>query len=245
MKVIVARDKLGYIKGVKQKLMAYELFLQTFPEWVGKVVMVQVALSTGGDPWKSATEVSDIASRINSRFGRLEYTPLVYLRQDISYHHYLALLSIADACLITPLRDGMNLTSHEYIVCQKRKTSPLIMSEFAGTYGCFGSALRVNPWDYREVAAAINQALSMTSDEKLERWVDLYRTVTTYTACLRVPTATKFDASIMLCNLRRNLETGFVSNQRQGIKAPDHFRYVQVEVNFEIAQELDASHGRG
>jgi trehalose 6-phosphate synthase/phosphatase len=53
----------------------------------------------------------------------------VYLHQDISFNYYLALLAIADASLITSLRDGMNLTSHEYVVCQEEKKSPLIISE--------------------------------------------------------------------------------------------------------------------
>jgi trehalose 6-phosphate synthase/phosphatase len=64
----------------------------------------------------------------------------------------------------------MNLTSHEYVVCQNGKYSPLIMSEFAGTYGSFGSALRVNPWDKQEVAEAIFEALEMSLEEKETRW---------------------------------------------------------------------------
>ena len=98
-------------------------------------------------------QVSDLVSRINSRFGTIEYTPVVYLHLDISFSHYLALLSIADACLITSLRDGMNLTSHEYVACQEVRQSPLIISEFTGTYGSFGAAIRVNPWNYKVVSA--------------------------------------------------------------------------------------------
>ena len=64
----------------------------------------------------------------------------------------------------------MNLTSHEYVVCQSNKCAPLIMSEFAGTYGSFGCALRVNPWDKQEVADAINEALTMSEEERGTRW---------------------------------------------------------------------------
>jgi trehalose-6-phosphate synthase len=42
------------------------------------------------------------------------------------------MLSIADAGLILPLRDGMNLTAYEFTACQQEKQSPLILSEFAG-----------------------------------------------------------------------------------------------------------------
>jgi hypothetical protein len=84
--------------------------------------------------------------------------------------------------LITCLSDGMNLTSHEYVVCQSENHGPLIISEFAGTYGSFGAALRINPWDHTEVANAINEALSMTKEEKYYRWKMLYHHVQMNTA---------------------------------------------------------------
>ncbi|KAI8814676.1 glycosyltransferase family 20-domain-containing protein [Cladochytrium replicatum] len=179
--VVIGRDKNDYVKGVRQKMLAFERFLTLHPEWVGKVVLIQVALSTT-EANQSSSNVSDVVARINSRFGSIEYTPVVYLHQDISFNHYIALLTIADACLITSLRDGMNLTSHEYVVCQEEKRSPLIISEFAGTYGSFGAALRVNPWDTREVADAIFDALTMSEEDKLYRWKELYSYVSTNTA---------------------------------------------------------------
>ncbi|KAI9137124.1 glycosyltransferase family 20-domain-containing protein [Paraphysoderma sedebokerense] len=180
-KVIVGRDKLDHVKGVRHKMLAYEMFLEKNPEWVGKVVLIQVALSTS-EANEVQGEVSDIVSRINSIYGSLEYSPVVYLRKDISFTQYIALLSIADACLITSLRDGMNLTSHEYIVCQQRKMSPLILSEFTGSYGSFGAAVRVNPMDYGEVASAILEVLTMGEEERVARWQELYKTVTNNSA---------------------------------------------------------------
>ena len=168
-KVVIGRDKNDYVKGVRLKLLAFERFLYLHPEWIGKVVLIQVALSTT-EANENECMVSDVVARINSKFGSIEHLPVVYLHQDISFTHYLALLTIADACLITSLRDGMNLTSHEYVVCQEGTYSPLIMSEFAGTYGSFGCALRVNPWDKQEVAEAIHEALTMGEEEKYSRW---------------------------------------------------------------------------
>lgn len=179
-RVIVGRDKLDPIKGVRQKLLAFELFLNKYPEWRGKVVLVQVATSTT-DHLDLQRQVSDLVGRINSRFGSIEYIPVVYLQQDISFSHYLALLTIADACLITSVRDGMNLTSHEYVVCQEHNHSPLIISEFTGTYGSFGAALRINPWHYKEVANAINEALTMSTEERIRTHKELFRHVTSNT----------------------------------------------------------------
>lgn len=127
-KIIVARDKLDSIKGVRQKMLAFEQFLTHHPEWQGKVILIQVALSTTEQNELQA-HITDVVSRVNSKFSNIAYQPIVFLHQDISFSQYLALLTTADAALITPLRDGMNLTSHEYVACQHDKHGPLILSE--------------------------------------------------------------------------------------------------------------------
>lgn len=58
-------------------------------------------------------------------------------------------------------------------MCQEGKHSPLIISEFAGTYGNFGAAIRINPWDTKEVADAIHEALTMPEEDKYTRWNEL------------------------------------------------------------------------
>ncbi|MDE9440027.1 hypothetical protein EWS82_13190, partial [Staphylococcus xylosus] len=48
-KLIVGVDRLDYIKGVPQKLHALEVFLTEHPEWIGKIVLVQVAVPSRQD----------------------------------------------------------------------------------------------------------------------------------------------------------------------------------------------------
>ncbi|KAI2468759.1 glycosyltransferase family 20 protein [Annulohypoxylon bovei var. microspora] len=185
-KLIVARDKLDHVRGVRQKLLSYELFLNKNPQWRDKVVLIQVALSTGEKTDLDAA-VGDIVTRVNSNWANLAYLPLVYLKQDIPYPQYLALLTIADALMITSQREGMNLTSHEFIVCQDGKYSDkkhgsLILSEFTGTSSLFGNKeLTVNPWSYRQCSEAIKQALEMSDEEKTERWDALREIVSHHT----------------------------------------------------------------
>ncbi|KAG8156876.1 hypothetical protein KVR01_013289 [Diaporthe batatas] len=186
-KLIVARDKLDHVRGVRQKLLAYELFLNTNPEWRGNVILIQVALSSSEKSELDAT-VSDIVTRINSSYANLAYQPVVYLKQDIDYAQYLALLSIADALMITSQREGMNLTSHEYLYCQdgkhigEKKHGSLILSEFTGTASLFGgNELSVNPWDYRACSNAIRKALDMSNEEKEERWTKLHKCIMQHT----------------------------------------------------------------
>ena len=65
----------------------------------------------------------------------MQSVPVHHYRHRIDEEEYYALISIAKAALITPLRDGMNTTSHEFVVCQKDLKGGLILSEFAGTAG--------------------------------------------------------------------------------------------------------------
>ncbi|RMZ82183.1 hypothetical protein DV738_g1910, partial [Chaetothyriales sp. CBS 135597] len=186
-KIIVGRDRLDTVRGVAQKLMAFELFLDRYPDWRDKVVLIQVTSPTSV---QEETEdaghqieyrISNLVSRINGEFGSLSYTPVHHYPQYLSAHEYFALLRIADVGLITSVRDGMNTTSLEYVICQRDNHGPLILSEFSGTAACLSSAIHINPWDLGGVASAINDALSMSASERASDQQHLYNYVATHT----------------------------------------------------------------
>jgi trehalose-6-phosphate synthase len=115
-------------QGVRQKIQAFEMFLDRYAVFQQKVrnfclpqsqyyisnhlfqvVLIQVALQTT-ESNELAGGVADIVSHINSRFSTLTYQPVVFLHtQDLTFSQYLALLSVADAFLVTSLREGMAL----------------------------------------------------------------------------------------------------------------------------------------
>ncbi|KAF8717872.1 Trehalose-phosphatase, partial [Rhizoctonia solani] len=186
MKMIVGRDKLDEVQGVRQKLLAFEAFLEKYTEFQGKVVLIQVALATTEEN-ESQVAVFDVVSRINSRFSTLTYQPIVFLHtQDLTFSQYLALLTVADAFFVASLREGMALRTHEFVECQegKKRPSPLILSEFTGSYSYTGfrSCVSVNPWDSRKTAEGIYTALTMGDEDCMTRWKDLHKHVTTQTA---------------------------------------------------------------
>ncbi|KMP05866.1 trehalose-phosphatase [Coccidioides immitis RMSCC 2394] len=185
-RLVVARDKLDNIRGVRQKLLAYELFLNKYPKWRDSVVLIQVASSSAEHSELDAT-ISDIATRVNSLHSSLAHQPLVFLNQDLLFPQYLALISVADVFMVTSLREGMNLTSHEYIHCQdgkytNNKHGPLILSEFTGSASVFeGHPLLVNPWNYQQCADALNTALEMPPEEREQQWTRLNDQVNAHT----------------------------------------------------------------
>ncbi|KAI9593502.1 hypothetical protein BDF19DRAFT_415337 [Syncephalis fuscata] len=116
---------------------------------------------------KLEKQIAEAVARINGRFGSIEFIPVHHYRQQIDRDEFLALLSIADVALITSIRDGMNTTSHEYVICQHNDgQNPLILSEFTGTAGSLSAAILVNPWDYVGVAEAIHEALTLSPEDK-------------------------------------------------------------------------------
>lgn len=126
--------------------------------------------------------------RINSVHSTLTHQPLVLLQQDISYSQFLALLSVADIFMATNLREGLNLTSHDFIHCQdgemaSQQHGSLILSEFTGSASIFrGHELLVNPWDYKRCAVAISKALEMSPEQKKRNWQYLLDCKSPYTA---------------------------------------------------------------
>ncbi|PCH35002.1 glycosyltransferase family 20 protein [Wolfiporia cocos MD-104 SS10] len=182
-KIIVGRDKLDAVKGVVQKLRAFEKLLQDYPQWIGNVVLIQVTSPALSDSPKLERQVSELVAHINGEYGSLDFIPVHHYHQTIKKDEFYALLSVADLGVITPLRDGMNTTSMEFVIAQERsKRSPLVLSEFMGISSNMADALQVNPWNLGEVAAAMHRGLMMTDEEKLNRHQQLYKTVTTHTS---------------------------------------------------------------
>ncbi|KAL7277126.1 hypothetical protein ACG7TL_008971 [Trametes sanguinea] len=182
-KIIVGRDKLDVVKGVVQKLRAFEKLLQDYPQWIGNVVLIQVTSPALTDSPKLERQVSELVAHINGEYGSLDFIPVHHYHQTIKKDEFYALLSVADLGVITPLRDGMNTTSMEFVISQERtKKSPLILSEFMGISSTMTEALQINPWNMSEVAAAMHRGLTMSEEEKLRRHQHLYKTVTTHTS---------------------------------------------------------------
>lgn len=182
-KIIVGRDKLDQVKGVAHKLASFEKFLTLYPEFQNKVVLIQVTTPPQREIPRLEAKFSELVARINGHFGSLEFAPVHHYHQlHLDRDEYYALLSIADVGLVTALRDGMNTSSHEFIVCQQDNKSPLILSEFTGTAGSLGSSIMVNPWDHLGVANAIYEALTMSKEDKIARHQQLYNHVSSQTA---------------------------------------------------------------
>ncbi|KAL3522595.1 hypothetical protein ACH5RR_015429 [Cinchona calisaya] len=185
-KVMLGVDRLDMIKGIPQKILAFEKFLEENPVWRDKVVLLQIAVPTRTDVpeyQKLTCQVHEIVGRINGRFGTLTAVPIHHLDRSLDFHALCALYAVTDVALVTSLRDGMNLVSYEFVACQDEKKGVLILSEFAGAAQSLGAgAILVNPWNITEVAASIGYALTMPADEREKRHQHNFMHVTIHTS---------------------------------------------------------------
>jgi len=114
-------------------------------------------------------QIDEAVGRINGRFGSIDWAPIMYHYRLLSFNPLVALYSISDVALVTPLRDGMNLIAKEYIATRTDKTGVLILSEMAGASKELGEAIIVNPNNIEEIADALKEAVEMPNEEQLRR----------------------------------------------------------------------------
>ncbi|KAE8348623.1 glycosyl transferase [Aspergillus coremiiformis] len=184
-KLMVSVDRLDYIKGIPQKLHALEVFLQNHPEWVGQVVLVQVAVPSRQDVEEYQNlraVVNELVGRINGKFGTVDYMPIHFMHKSVSFDELIALYAASDACIVSSTRDGMNLVSFEYIATQQKRKGVLILSEFAGAAQSLNGSIVVNPWNTEELADAYHEAVSISQDQRSVQFAKLYKYISKYTS---------------------------------------------------------------
>jgi len=184
-RILLGVDRLDYIKGVPQKLHALEVFFSKHPEFIDKVVLIQVAVPSRTDVEEYQhlrSNVNELVGRINGQYGTADFMPIHFLNKSVNFDELCALYAVADAALVTSTRDGMNLVSYEYVACQQEKHGVLILSEFAGAAQSLHGAKIVNPWNTEDVAQAIFEALTMKAEDRAANQKRLYRYVLKHTA---------------------------------------------------------------
>jgi len=172
VRLILSVDRLDYSKGILNRLEAFELFLEVNPEYHGKVALLMVVVPSriGVVQYElMKRQIEELVGKINGRFGRVGWTPVVYQYRQVPFTSLAALYMVGDVCLVTPLRDGMNLVAKEYVATRGDDAGVLILSEMAGAAKELPEAIIVNPNDRAEIAAALKEALETPADEQQTR----------------------------------------------------------------------------
>lgn len=171
-KLILSVDRLDYTKGIPQRLEAFEQFLEKYPEYQGKVSLIQVSAPSRTKVYyyqQLKKEVDELVGRINGKYRTFDWNPIWYFYRSFTLENMAALYNMADIALVTPIKDGMNLIAKEFVATKSNDKGVLILSEMAGAAKEMSEAIIVNPNDTNEVIEAIHQAIEMNEDEQIKR----------------------------------------------------------------------------
>lgn len=169
-------DRIDYTKGIVEKFLAIERFLEKNPSYIGKFTFVQV-----GAPSRTliksysdtVSAVENEAARINQRFKAKNWKAILLLKRHHSHEEITPFYSSADFCMVTSLHDGMNLVAKEFVASRSQNDGSLILSRFAGASQELQGAIIINPYDIEKCADAIKSALEMPKEEQTQRMVQM------------------------------------------------------------------------
>ncbi|MGO9269213.1 MAG: bifunctional alpha,alpha-trehalose-phosphate synthase (UDP-forming)/trehalose-phosphatase [Terriglobia bacterium] len=225
-KIILSIDRLDYTKGIADRLLAYQAFLESSPSWHARVVflLLLVPSRTGVEEYqRMKARIDELVGGINGRFGTLSWTPVIYQYKSLRQEELVPLYSASEVMLITPLRDGMNLVAKEYVACQPGGTGALVLSERAGAASELGEALIINPNDVQAVARALQTALEMPADvqrksmlamrQRLQRY-DVVRWASDFLEALK-ENRSRFERRLLTAALREQILKDFRAAERR------------------------------
>ncbi|MBX9674573.1 MAG: trehalose-6-phosphate synthase [Candidatus Obscuribacterales bacterium] len=176
-KIVLSVDRADYTKGVSERMQMISTFAERYPDLSQNVVFVQICTRTRAglpafdDYWERLEfREQQLAARKNDL--------LVWLKDPIDPAQLALLYKRADAMLVTPLRDGLNLTAKEFVLSQAphamtlqgKAPAPLLLSPGAGVFNELGRySIAVDPIDDIDMADSVAYALGMDDREKTNR----------------------------------------------------------------------------
>lgn len=178
--MILSIDRLDYSKGILQRLQAFEWFLSKYPEYIEKAALYMVVVPSRDTVPKYKElrdEIDKFVGNINARYRTLHWQPVYYFYRSFPVEVLSALYNEAEVCLVTPMRDGMNLVCKEYVASRVNNDGVLILSEMAGASKELIDALIVNPNNVGAITKAIKEAIEMPIEEQRKRMTSMRQIV--------------------------------------------------------------------
>ncbi len=178
-KLVLGVDRLDYSKGLANRMRAIDRMHELEPSLKREVTLLQVAVPSRGNIKayrELKAELSALVGEVNGRHGEVDWMPIRYLNKGFSQLTLAGFYRVASVGLVTPLHDGMNLVAKEYVAAQNPfDPGVLVLSSFAGAAKELDAALQINPHDIDGMARQITTALTMSLEERRERWQSMVR----------------------------------------------------------------------
>lgn len=166
----VGVDRLDYTKGIPERLMAIDRFLELYPAYRGRFFFIQIS-----SPSRSKipryqefqNEVTSLTESINRKYGA--YRPIVFLPEHHDPVRVFEYFRASDVCIVSSLHDGMNLVAKEFVAARDDEKGVLCLSQFTGASRELPEAITINPYNIDQCAEALKLAIEMPPEEQRER----------------------------------------------------------------------------
>lgn len=173
-------ERIDYTKGITEKVLAIDRFLEKNPQYKKKFVFIQLAAPSRTHIKRYhdlMAEIDEVIEKINWKHLDGNWKPIIYLKRHFSPEEIAPFYALADICIVSSLHDGMNLVAKEYVASKKDLSGALILSCFTGAARELTDAILINPYSIEEFAESIKLAVQMPAEEKIRRMVNMRKTV--------------------------------------------------------------------
>ncbi|MFH0876897.1 MAG: trehalose-6-phosphate synthase [Candidatus Omnitrophota bacterium] len=176
----VGVDRIDYTKGLIERVLAIDRFLEKYPQYQKKVVFLQLAAPsrTHIKRYHDLTnEIDELVEKKNWKYSDGDWRPIIYLKRYFSQDEIQPYYRMADFCIVSSLHDGMNLVSKEYVAAKKNAGGALVLSTFTGASRELTDAILINPYSIEEFADGIKAAVEMPPEEQERRMENMRQVI--------------------------------------------------------------------
>lgn len=173
-------DRIDYTKGIIERMLAIDRFLEKYPQYKKKFVFVQLAAPSRTHIKRYHDlmgEIEELVEKKNWKYLDGNWKPILYLKRHFSADEIEPFYALADFCIVSSLHDGMNLVAKEYVAAKKDLTGSLILSQFTGAARELTDAVFINPYSIEEFADSIKVAIEMPVEEKKKRMENMRKII--------------------------------------------------------------------
>ncbi|MCM8781891.1 MAG: trehalose-6-phosphate synthase, partial [Candidatus Omnitrophica bacterium] len=176
----VGVDRIDYTKGIVERMLAIDRFLEKYPQYKKKFIFIQL-----GAPSRTHIkryhelmgEIDELVDKKNWKYLDGDWKPIIYLKRYFSQDEIEPYYMLADFCIVSSLHDGMNLVAKEYVAAKKNLSGSLILSQFTGAARELTDAILINPYSIEEFSEAIRVAIEMSGEEKRKRMENMRKVI--------------------------------------------------------------------
>ncbi|MDD4893933.1 MAG: trehalose-6-phosphate synthase [Candidatus Omnitrophica bacterium] len=178
--VAIGVDRIDYTKGLVERLLAVDRFIEKNPQYKNKFVFIQLAAPSRTHIKQYhdlMNEIDEVVEKKNWKYSEGEWRPIIYLKRHFSPEEIKPYYSLADICIVSSLHDGMNLVAKEYVASKTDFNGVLVLSRFTGAARELTDSVLINPYAIEEFSDAIKSAVEMPREEKKKRMENMRKIV--------------------------------------------------------------------